>query len=83
MAGVPEGVVLCIQCDTAHLNGVLALLFGIDPKLPVDLLFPSSEDTVANCDGWLAQHQNRLREAHYQVSRSWKQQLESRDPTAD
>ena len=72
MAGVPEGVVLCIQCDTAHLYRVLALLyllFGIDPKLPADLLFPPSEDAATNSGEWLAQHQNRLREAHCQALR--------------
>ena len=69
-----------MQSATPHTSmgySTYYLLFRINPKLPVDLVFPSSEDTVANSDEWLVQCQNRLREAHTRHSRSWKQHSSS------
>ena len=44
------------------------LMFGIDPKLPIDLLLPNvHEDQASNNGEWLTLHQNRLREAHQQA----------------
>lgn len=44
------------------------LLFGTDPKLPVDLLLPNGqEDPASNNGEWLTLHQNRLRDAHQQA----------------
>ena len=44
------------------------LMFGIDPKLPIDLLLPNDhEDQPCNNGEWLSQHQYRLREAHLQA----------------
>ena len=44
------------------------LMFGIDPKLPIDLLLPNVHDDQASNNGdWLTLHQNRLREAHLQA----------------
>ena len=46
------------------------LLFGTDPKLPVDLLTcvpGGQEDPASNNGEWLILHQNRLRDAHQQV----------------
>ena len=43
-------------------------MFGIDPKLPIDLLLPNvHEDQASNNGEWLTLHQNRLREAHQQA----------------
>ena len=43
------------------------LLFGIDPKLPIDLLLPNDHEDQANNGEWLTLHQNLLREAHQQA----------------
>ena len=44
------------------------LLFGVDAKLPVDILLPSGLDEPVTSNGeWLTQHQNRLRDAHRQA----------------
>ena len=43
------------------------LLFGIDPRLPIDLLLPNDHEHQTNNGEWLTLHQNRLREAHQQT----------------
>ena len=44
------------------------LMFGIDPKLPIDLLLPNGgEEQSSNRGEWLSLHQNRLRDAHQQA----------------
>ena len=44
------------------------LMFGIDPKLPIDLLLPNErENQSSNSGEWLSLHQNRLRDAHQQA----------------
>ena len=46
----------------------LYLLFGTDPKLPVDLLLPNGqEDPASNNGEWLTLHQNRSGNAHQQA----------------
>ena len=44
------------------------LMFGVDPKLPVDLLLPNDHiDQAGSNSEWLTLHQNRLHEAHQQA----------------
>jgi len=43
------------------------LLFGNDPKLPVDLLLPNGQDPASNNGEWLTLHQYRLGDAHQQA----------------
>ena len=44
------------------------LLFGTDPKLPVDFLLPNGQEYLASNNAeWLILHQNHLRDAHQQA----------------
>lgn len=54
-----------------------ALLFGRDPKLPVDFLLGNnfSNDSEVVLDEWIAEHQSRLRYAHEKAGEQIKDRV--------
>ena len=59
------------------------LMFGVDPKLPVDILLPYDREQPTDTGTWLSQHQNRLQRAHLQAQAKLKTEAVLRKQQAD
>ena len=62
------------------------LLFGREPKLPVDILLGEeqpSEDPPNSVDAWLATHKSRLRDAYQKAGERLQQAAQNRKALHD
>lgn len=55
------------------------LMFGCEPKLPVDFLLNQLEETVETPDQWIVEHQGRLQAAYGEVQERLREKVARRN----